>query len=71
MWLLNMDDLELQMEIQRGDEGRKYISYDSKFIIGVMVDLVKDIFRTRHSIRVVENKIVFWVMDNVGGHGIN
>ena len=38
-WALTLDDLELQVEIKKGDEGKQDISCYSKFILGMMYKL--------------------------------
>ena len=59
------------METRKGDEGEQDISCDSKFMLGIMDKLGNSYRSTYRSIGVVDEEIIYLVMDNVGGHGTN
>ena len=64
-----MFDLHLQVETKKGDNCKHEISCDSKFIIGMMDKLENSTQSTYHSIGVVNEEIIYLVMDNTRGHG--
>ena len=70
-WALTLSDLDLRVEIKKGDEGEQEISCDSKFMLGIMDELGNSNRSNYHSIRVVYEYIIYLVMDNTGGHGKN
>ena len=66
-----MSDLDLQVEIRKGDGNDQEISFDNKFILGTMDKLGNSTQSSYRSIGVVEEKIIYLVMDNTRYHGTN
>ena len=66
-----MSDLELRAEIRKFDEVEQDISCDYKFMHGIMDKLGNSTRITYRSIRVVDEKIIYLLMDNAGGNGTN
>ena len=66
-----MNDLELQVEIKKGDEGYQDILCDYKFMLGITCELGNSIRSTYRSIKVFDEDIIYLVMNNVVGHGEN
>ena len=58
-----MDDLDLRVETKKDDEGEQEISFDTKFMLGIMDKLENSNRRTYRSIRVVEEEIIYLVMN--------
>ena len=57
-----MDDLDLRVETKKDDEGEQEISFDTKFMLGIMDKLENSNRRTYRSIRVVEDEFIYLVM---------
>ena len=57
--------------MKKGDEGEQNISCDSKFMLGMMDKLGNSTRSTYRSIGVVDEEIIYLVVDNAGGHGAN
>ena len=58
-----MDDLDLRVETKKGDEGEQEISFDTKFMLGIMDKLGNSNRSTYRGIRVVEEEIIYLVMN--------
>ena len=59
------------MERIKGEEGDQEISCDSKFMLGMMDELGNSTRSTYRSIGIIDEEIIYLVMDNMGGHGTN
>ena len=59
------------MEIIKGEDVEKDISFYSNFMLGMMGKIGNSTQSTYRSIGVVSEDIIFIVMDNAGGHGTN
>ena len=68
---LKLSDLDLQVEMQKGDEGEQDVSCNWNFMLGFMEEIWNDTRSTQHSIGVVEEEIIYLVTDNTVGHGKN
>ena len=66
-----MDDLYLQVDMQKGDDGEQEILCDSKFMIGVMDELGNSTRTTYRGIGVFGEDNIDPVMGNVVGHDKN
>ena len=68
---LTLSDLKLQAEMRKGDKVEQDISCDSKSMLGIMDKLGNSNRSTYRSIGVTYEEIIYLVMDNAGGDGIN
>ena len=62
-WALTLDDLDIRVETKKGDEDEQDISFNTKFMLGIMDKLGNSTRSTYHSIRVVEEEIIYLVMN--------
>ena len=68
---LALSELKLQAEMKKGNKGDQDISFDFKFILGMMDKLGNSTQSSYCSIRVVSEEIIYLVMDNAVVHGEN
>ena len=61
----------MQVEMRKGDDGDQYISCDYKFMLGIMDELVNSTQSTYRIIGLVDEEIIYLVVDNAGGYGEN
>ena len=64
-----MAELDLKLEMQKGYYYEQDISCDSKFMLGIMDDLGNSTQITYHNIGVVDEEIIYMVVDNTGVNG--
>ena len=70
-WPLVLDDLEMQGGMQSVDQGDQDFSCDSKFIIGIIYDIVNSTRSNFCSIKVVNKESIYLAMYNAVGYSKN